>query len=54
MDVDELRVDANAVLIALHRTFEDVSDAKLLADLLGVDIPALVSESGVAGDDELP
>ena len=51
--VDELRVEAHAVLFALDRAFEDVADAELLADLLGVvDVLALVGEGGVAGDDE--
>ena len=50
--VDELRVDAHPVLIALHRAFEHIAHAKLLADLLGVDALALVGEGGVARDDE--
>jgi hypothetical protein len=50
--VDELRVDAHPVLIALHRAFQHVADAKLLADLLGVDISALVGKGGAAGDNE--
>ena len=50
--VDELRVDPHPVLVALHRAFEHIANAKLLADLLGVDMLALVSKSGVAGDDE--
>src|SRR5271155_1367752 len=51
-DVGKLRVDSYAALIALHRTFEHVADAKILADLLGVDDFAFVSEGGVASDDE--
>ena len=50
--VDELRVDAHPVLVALHRAFEHIADAELLADLLGVDVLALVGEGRVAGDDE--
>ena len=50
--VDKLRVDAHAVLIALHRAFEHVADAEFLADLLGVDALAFEGEGGVAGDDE--
>ena len=50
--INELRIDAHPVLIALHRAFEHVADAKLLADLFGVDALALVGEGGVAGDDE--
>ena len=50
--VDELCVDAHLVLIALHRTFQHVTNAQLLADLLGVDAFAFVSKGGVARDDE--
>ena len=50
--VDELRVDAHPVLVALHRAFEHIADAKFLADLLGVDALALVGEGGVARDHE--
>jgi hypothetical protein len=50
--VNQLRVDAHPSLIALHRAFEDVADAELFADLLGVDGLALVGEGGVARDHE--
>ena len=50
--IDELGVDAEAVLIALDRTFEYVAHAKLPADLLGVDRFALVGEGCRAGDHE--
>ena len=50
--VDELRVDAHPVLVALRRAFEHVANAKLLADLLGVEVLALVGEGRVAGDHE--
>ena len=50
--VDELGVDAHPVLVALHRAFEHIAHAELLADRLGVDALALVGEGGVAGDDE--
>jgi hypothetical protein len=50
--VDELRVDAHPILVALHRAFKHVAHAKLLADLFGVDVLPLVGEGGVAGDDE--
>ena len=50
--VDKLRVDAHPILIALHRAFEHVANAELLADLLRVDISALVGEGSVARDDE--
>ncbi len=46
--VDKLRVHAHPALLALHRAFEHVANAKLLADRLGVDAPALVGEGGVA------
>jgi hypothetical protein len=47
-----LRVDPHAILVALDRAFEHVADAKLLADLFGVDRLALVGEGRVARDDE--
>src|SRR5271155_5210541 len=50
--VDELGVDAHPILVTLDRTFEDVTHAKLLADLLGVDGFALEGEGGVARDDK--
>ena len=50
--VDELGVDADAVLVALDRAFEHIANAEFLADLLGVDGLALVGERGVAGDYE--
>ena len=50
--VDELRVDADAVLVALDGPFEHVADAELFPNLLGVDAFALVSEGCVARDDE--
>ena len=50
--VDELRVDPHPVLIALHRAFEDVANAKFLADLLGVGGPALICARRGAGDHE--
>ena len=50
--IDQLRVDAHAVLVTLHRAFEHVAHAEFLADLLGVDGLALEREGRVAGDDE--
>ena len=50
--IDELGVDAHAVLVALHRAFEHIAHAELLADILGVDVLALEGEGGVAGDHE--
>ena len=31
--IDELRVDTDMVLVALHRAFENIADAQFLADL---------------------
>src|SRR5208337_1822340 len=50
--VDELGVDAHPGAVALHRAFEDIAHAELLADRLGVEGLALEGEGGVAGDDE--
>jgi hypothetical protein len=50
--VNELGVDAHPVGVALHRAFEDITHAELLADRLGVDVFALEGEGGIAGDDE--
>ena len=50
--VDELRVDAHTVLIALNRAFEYVAHPKLLGDLPGVDSLALEGEGGVARNHE--
>ena len=50
--VNKLRVDAHAVLVALHRAFEHVADAELFADLFGVEALALEGERRVASDDE--
>jgi hypothetical protein len=36
----------------LHRAFEHIADAELLADRLGVDAFAFIGEGGVAGDDK--
>jgi hypothetical protein len=41
LGVDELRVDAHPVEVALHRAFEHVSHAELLGDRLGVEVLAL-------------
>ena len=50
--VDELRVDAHTGSVALHRAFEHIANAKLLADLLGVEGLSLEGEGGIARDDE--
>jgi len=52
LGVDELGVDPDPVLVALHRAFEHVADAQFAADRLGVDALALVGEGGVPRDDE--
>ena len=49
---DQLRVDLYLVADAAHAAFQDIADAEFAPDLLGVDRLALVSERGVAGDDE--
>src|ERR1700722_3526043 len=52
LSVDELGIDPNAGLVSLHRTFQNVTYAQLLADLPGVGILALEGKGGVARDDE--
>ena len=39
-------------LASLHRAFEDVAHAELLADRLGVEVLVFKGEGSVAGDDE--
>ena len=50
--VDELDIDPHASRLVLHRAFEHVANAKLLADFPGVDILALEREGGIARDNE--
>ncbi len=50
--VDKLRVDAQASGRSARTAFKDVFHTKFLRDLPYVDGLALVSEGGVAGDDE--
>ena len=45
-------VDADPVLVALHRAFQHIAHAELPADLPGVDVLALEAEGGIAGDHE--
>ena len=52
LGVDQLRVDPHPVLITLHGAFKDVTHAKFLADLLGVDRLALEGKGRVARDHE--
>src|ERR1700758_3315823 len=52
--VDQLGGDAHTVSALSHRAFQHIADAKLAADLLYIDCPALVGEGGIAGDDEEP
>src|ERR1700739_2248352 len=49
--VDQLPGDAHPVAGFAHAAFEHVAHAELLCHLLHVDLPALVGEGGVAGDD---
>ena len=48
LGVDELRVDPDAVLVSLHRSFEHVTNAEFLADLRRVHALALVGEGRVS------
>ena len=50
--VDELDIDAHSGAAALNASLENVANVQFPADLLGVDRLALVSEGGVARDDE--
>src|SRR5204863_6345527 len=50
--IDQLRVHAHMVLIALYGAFQRIAHAKLLADLLDVYVLPLESESRIAGDYE--
>ena len=50
--VDQLRVDANPILVALDRALEHIAHTELLADRLGVGILPLEGEGGVARDHE--
>ena len=44
LGINELRIDAHMVPVALHRAFEDIAHAQLFADLLGVNVLALEGE----------
>jgi hypothetical protein len=50
--VDELGVDPRPIAARLHRAFENIAHAQILADRLGVDRLALVSHGRVVRDDE--
>jgi hypothetical protein len=52
LPINELRVDANLVLVALDRAFEHITHAKFFADHFGIDILALEAEGRVAGNDK--
>ena len=52
LSINQLRIDAHLVLVALHRAFQNIANAELLADFPGVGVLALESEGGVARDDE--
>ena len=50
--VDELGVDPHPIAARLHRAFENIAHAQILADRLGVDRLALEGHGRVARDDE--
>ena len=50
--VDELGVDPHLIAARLHRAFENIAHAQILADRLGVDRLALEGQGRVARDDE--
>ena len=50
--VDELGVDPHPIAARLHRAFEDIARAQILADRLGVDRLTFVGEGRIARDDE--
>ena len=50
--IDESGANADPVLVALHRAFQQIAHAELPADIPGVDVLALEAEGGIAGDDE--
>ena len=50
--VDELGVDPHLIAAGLHRAFQHVAHAQVLADRLGVDRLAFVGKGGIARDDE--
>ena len=50
--VDELGVDPHPVAARLHRSFENIAHAEILADRLRVDRLALEGHGSVARDDE--
>lgn len=50
--VDELSVGADVLVGRLHRTFDHIAHAQLLADLPHIGRLALVGEGRIAGDDE--
>jgi hypothetical protein len=52
--LDELGCDAHPVSSLAHAAFKHITDAKLAAQRLDVDRPALVDETRVAGDHEEP
>jgi hypothetical protein len=52
LGVDKLDIDPHAPRFALDRAFERIPDAKLLADLFGVNILPFESKGGVTRDHE--
>ena len=54
LGIDELRVEPHSIAGVLHAAFENVSNAQFATDLADIDRPALVGESGAAGDYKCP
>src|SRR5215471_10794621 len=53
-NIDKLAADAHPLPGPAHATFEDITDAKVTANLPEIDGFSFVSECGIAGDDEKP
>ena len=52
LGIDQLGVDADLIAGSPYAAFEHITHTKLAADLLGVDLLALIRERGVTRDDE--
>src|SRR5262249_8045238 len=50
--INKLYVHAHAVLVTLHRAFENIAHPQFLADLLAIDVLALEGEGCIARDDK--
>src|SRR5215472_9155914 len=53
-NIDKLAADAHPLPGPAHATFEDITDAKVAANLPEIDGFSFVGECGIAGDDEKP